>query len=99
MTNPWPTITFDTPIVRGTQSIEAVTLRKPTAGELRGCNLTDLLHMDVMALQTVLPRITTPSLTKVDVAGMDPADLLQMGTEVAGFLLPKAVKPEPSPAS
>jgi hypothetical protein len=97
MTN--PTITLDTPIQRGGQVIEQVSLRKPTAGELRGCNLTDLLQMDVNALQAVLPRITQPTLTKVDVAGMDPADLLQLGTEVAGFLLPKAARPEPSPAA
>jgi len=92
-------ITLDTPIQRGSETVTAVTLRKPAAGELRGCNLTDLLQMDVAALQTVLPRITTPPLTKVDVAGMDPADLLQLGTEVAGFLLPKAVRPEASPAA
>ena len=94
-----PTITLDTPIQRGTQTIEAVTLRKPAAGELRGCNLTDLLQMDVAARQHGLQRITTPALTKVDVAGMDPADLLQLGTEVAGFLLPKAVRPAASPAA
>lgn len=92
------TITLETPIQRGTQTIEAVTLRKPNAGELRGCHLFDLARMDVAALQTVLPRITQPMLTKVDVANMDPADLWQMGTEVSDFLLPKALK-EPSPAA
>jgi len=88
------TIVFDTPIQRGTETLPQVQLRKPTAGELRGLNLTDLLQMEVSALQTVLPRITLPTLTKADVAGMDPADLLQLATEVAGFLLPKAARPE-----
>jgi hypothetical protein len=92
-------INLDTPIVRGTETITAVTLRKPAAGELRGVALTDLLQMDVAALQTVLPRITSPALTKVDVANMDPADLVQMGSEVAGFLLPRAVRPEASPSA
>jgi hypothetical protein len=49
--------------------------------------------MDVGALLTVLPRITQPSLTVPEVAAMDPADLLQIGVEVAGFLLTKAQQP------
>ncbi|MBN3005593.1 phage tail assembly protein [Chromobacterium alkanivorans] len=88
------TITLDTPIKRGDETITILTLRKPAAGELRGCNLTDLLQMDVAALQRVLPRITTPTLTEQEVGRMDPADLLQLGTEVSGFLLPKGMKPE-----
>lgn len=91
-----PTITLDTPIKRGDQTITAVTLRKPAAGELRGVALADLLRMDVESLSNVLPRITTPTLTKQDVRGMDPADLLQLGTEVSGFLLPRASKLEAS---
>lgn len=87
------TITLDTPIKRGETSIESVEVRKPVSGELRGCNLTDLLQMDVVALTKVLPRITNPTLTEQEVARMDPADMLQMGTEVSGFLLPSRMKP------
>lgn len=85
-------ITLDNPIKRGEQVIDSVSLRKPNAGELRGLNLTDLLQLDVTALQTVIPRISNPALTTADVAGMDPADLVKIGTEVAGFLLPKSAK-------
>lgn len=91
-----PSITLDTPIKRGDQTITAVTLRKPASGELRGVALANLLSMDVESLSTVLPRITTPTLTKQDVHGMDPADLFQIGTQVAHFLLPKAAKLEAS---
>lgn len=84
------TITLDSPIKRGDQTIESITLRKPTAGELRGVPLMSLMQMDVAALTTVLPRITEPTLTTADVSGMDPADLVQCGVEVAGFLVPKA---------
>ena len=87
------TITLDTPIKRGETSIDSVEVRKPVSGELRGCNLTDLLQMDVVALTKVLPRITNPTLTEQEVARMDPADMLQMGTEVSGFLLPSRMKP------
>ncbi len=90
-------VDLDTPITRGNETITALTLRKPGAGELRGCSLVDLLRMDVGALITVLPRITTPALTEHDVRRMDPADLLQLGTKVSDFLLPKAAKGEESP--
>jgi hypothetical protein len=87
------TITLDTPVLRdGGPAITSVTLRKPKAGELRGVSLAQLLQLDVDALQTVLPRITSPILHKPDVAQMDPADLVQIGTVVAGFLLPKGSK-------
>jgi hypothetical protein len=84
------TITLEEPLQRGTQTITEVTVRKPKAGELRGTQLVNLLHMDVAALETVLPRITQPTLTKADVANLDPADLTQFGVEVSGFLLTRA---------
>jgi hypothetical protein len=84
------TITLEEPIERGAQTITHVTVRKPKSGELRGTQLVNLLHMDVAALEVVLPRITQPTLTKVDVANLDPADLTQFGVEVSGFLLTRA---------
>lgn len=86
------THTLDTPITRGTQTIDAVTLRKPTAGELRGTSLADLANLDVAALQKVLPRISTPTLTEHDIAQLDPADLVQLGGIFAGFLITKAAR-------
>lgn len=93
------TVTLDTPIKRGSEELAAVTLRKPAAGELRGVSLSDLLRMDVDALVTVVPRISAPALTSQDVRAMDPADLVQIGGAVAGFLLQKGLKPEPSPGA
>ncbi|NOK40826.1 phage tail assembly protein [Burkholderia thailandensis] len=86
------THTLDTPLVRGNQTIDAITLRKPKSGELRGVSLSDLVSLDVAALSKVLPRISTPMLTEADVANIDPADLVQLGGIFAGFLMPKAVK-------
>lgn len=88
------TIHLDTPIQRGEDKITELTLRKPTAGELRGISLANLVQMDVAATITILPRITTPPLTPQEVAALDPADLLQISTAVVGFLLPKAAKAE-----
>lgn len=83
-------ITLDTPIQRGDQKITSVALRKPGAGELRGLKMVDLLQMDVSALQALLPRISSPTLTPADVGAMDPADLLQFGTAVSLFFMTKA---------
>ena len=83
------TVTLDTPIQRGDTTITDVQLRKPKAGEMRGLNMADVLQMDVNALTKLLPRITTPILTEVEIGNMDPADLLQLGSEVAGFLMRK----------
>lgn len=83
------TVTLDTPIKRGTKEITEITLRKPTAGELRGVSLTAVCNFDVDALCKVLPRITEPTLATHEIYAMDPADLIQMGEKFAGFLAPK----------
>lgn len=92
------TIILDTPITRGEKTLSEIVVRKPDAGSLRGASLNDLLHMDVNALIVVLPRLTSPVLTAVEINRMDPADLLQLGGAVASFLLPKSAKVEVSPA-
>ncbi|BEP96256.1 phage tail assembly protein [Acidovorax sp. A79] len=83
-------IALDAPIQRGAQTITHVQVRKPNAGALRGLSLVEVLQMNVTALQTLLPRVTEPPLLKQEVALMDPADLVSLGTEVVGFLVPKA---------
>ena len=83
------TVTLDQPIQRNGQSVEAFTLRKPAAGELRGLSLVNLLQMDVESLATLLPRISSPTVHKPEVLAMDPADILAAGIVVAGFLQQK----------
>lgn len=86
------THTLDTPLTRGGQTITHVTLAKPAAGALRGTSLSDLVSLNVDALRKVLPRISTPTLTEMDVLALDPADLVALGGIFAGFLMPKALK-------
>lgn len=83
------TVSLQTPIARGDTSIATLQLRKPTAGELRGVKLLDLAQLDVQAVITVLPRISIPTLTDVEAAALDPADLMQCATEIGRFLLKK----------
>ena len=90
------TVILDTPIRRGTTSIDNITLRKPNSGELRGVSLSDLLQMDVNSLVKVVPRISNPTLTSIEVTSMDPADLFALGTKVCGFLLQKSMKTDAS---
>ncbi|MBB3141224.1 phage tail assembly protein [Halomonas organivorans] len=85
-------VELDTPIKRGEQTIESITLRKPRSGELRGVALTDVLQMQTDALIKLIPRLSAPSLTEPEVREMDPADLVQCGSEIAGFLLTKRAK-------
>ncbi len=85
-------VTLDTPIIRGKTTINMLTLRKPQSGELRGVQLIELLNMDVATLIKILPRITSPSITAPEAAGMDPADLLACGSKISAFLLQKSVK-------
>lgn len=92
LTNKPNTVTLDTPIKRGEQSITEITLRKPSSGELRGTTLNALVNLDVDALGKVLPRISTPTLTEYDVRELDPADLVQLGVAFADFLLPNRAR-------
>lgn len=84
------TVELETPIKRGDTEIKQVDVIKPTAGSLRGVRLADLCQSDVDALLTVLPRITSPSLTKPECNNLDPVDLISLGGKVIGFLQSKS---------
>lgn len=62
------------------------------ARSLRGIKLMDLLQMDVTSVSTLLPRITTPTLTPHDVTKLDPADIVSISTELLSFFLNKATR-------
>ncbi|RPE74633.1 phage tail assembly protein [Vulcaniibacterium tengchongense] len=93
------TVTLETPLVRGDQKIERITLRKPTAGELRGVAIADLIRSDVAALHVVLPRITSPTLTSHDVGQLDLPDLAALASEVVGFFMTRADRAALSPGA
>ena len=93
------TITLDVPLTIGDLKIETVKVRKPASGELRGLTMMALSQLDYAALETLLPRITVPPLEKTDIARLDPADFMQLGSEVMDFLLPKSAKETASPTT
>lgn len=85
-------VTLDTPLMRGEQKIEQVTLSKPNAGTLRGVSLAALAQSDVDALIKVLPRMTYPSLTEYEISRLDASDLLSFAGKVIGFLSPSSAR-------
>jgi len=85
------TVVLDTPIMRGKSEIKEVVLRKPQSGALRGTRLQAIMDMDVSAMMTIIPRISSPTLTPQEMAELDPADLTAMSVEVVTFLLKKSV--------
>ena len=87
-------VTLDYPIKRGDTEVKEITLRKPMAGQLRGVKLTELLSLDVGAVQMILPRITTPTMLPHEIAQLDPADITELGTKVAGFFVRKSIRAE-----
>ena len=54
------TVDLVEPIRRGERVIDALTLRKPKAGELRGLTLSDLIGLDIGTIIKVIPRISDP---------------------------------------
>ncbi|MHB7567412.1 phage tail assembly protein [Citrobacter braakii] len=85
------TVQLDTPVMRGKTQITEIVLRKPQSGALRGTRLQAIMDMDVGAMMTVIPRISTPMLTAQEMAELDPADLTALSVEVVTFLLKKSV--------
>lgn len=82
-------IPLDTPIQRGATTIDALRLRKPSAGELRGLKLQELLQADVNALIALLPRIAEPKITGPEAEALGLADLAAIGGVVMGFFMSK----------
>lgn len=85
-------ITLETPVKRGEQVIDQITLMKPNAGTLRGVSLASVANSDVDALIKVLPRVTAPSLTEQEVAALELPDLVALAGKVIGFLSPNSAQ-------
>lgn len=91
------TVPLSTPIKRNGGDIDALTLRKPAAGELRGLKLMDVMQMDVNAMGILLPRIAQPTITKADVDALELSDMVDLGVAVVGFFEATPKTPTPAP--
>ena len=70
------TLTLSKAISRDGKPVTAITLREPSAGELRGIKLFDLVQGNTGALVELLPRISTPALTKQEALGLSLRDTM-----------------------
>jgi len=67
------------------KTLEELTLRKPTAGELRGTKLARISEIDIDEFLKVLPRIAQPAVTEGQLVMLDPSDLMELANEFADF--------------
>lgn len=86
------TIDLDEPIMMGETKITQLVIRKPNVRALQGVKIADLLQGDVSAICTVLPKVSSPTLTKQQIEQLEPADLAQIGGVMMTFLQPKSVR-------
>lgn len=89
-------VPLEEPIIRGEQTLESISLRRPKSGELRGLSMIDIVQLKIDALHELLPRITNPPLTRAEVLNLSPHDLFSLATKVADFFLPKDQSSSPS---
>lgn len=80
-------VTLSVPVVRGETEITEISLTKPNVAALKGLKMFDVMQLDVDAYCQLLPRITTPSLTKADILNLDTADFTALCTETVGFFV------------
>ena len=71
----------------GNELVNDFEIRKPKAGELRGLKIFELVSMDVEALMVLLPRITSPAITRAQIYELDPSDILKFGSTVSNFFI------------
>ncbi|WP_313473123.1 phage tail assembly protein [Rouxiella badensis] len=90
------TITLGFPVVRGKTEIKEVTITEAMqqTGSLRGLKLYDVMTSDVDSLIKLLPRVTSPSLTEVEVSQLNVQDFSQLAAGIADFLAPSSVSSE-----
>lgn len=87
-------IPLEVPLMMGTLEIKSLEIRKPNVTALQGVKIADLLNGDVTAICTVIPRVSTPTLTKSQINQLEPSDLAEIGGALVLFLQPKSVRVE-----
>ncbi len=86
------TIDLDTPVKMGDLEIKQLEIRKPNVQALQGVKIADLLQGDVNSICTILPRISSPTLTKAEINQLEPSDIAQVAGVVMIFLQTKSVR-------
>ena len=85
-------VILENPILRGDQSISRIEIRKPNVGTLRNLSLQDVLKWDINATNTVLSRVTSPTLNVTELNNMDVSDYTSLAVELTNFLVSAKAK-------
>ncbi|WP_171532020.1 phage tail assembly protein [Acinetobacter defluvii] len=85
-------VELENPIIRGDQRFTTIQLRKPNVGTLRNLSLQDVLKWDVNATNTLLTRVTLPTLNLNEINEMDVSDYTSLAVELTNFLVSAKAK-------
>lgn len=85
-------VILENPILRGDQSLRRIEIRKPNVGMLRNLSLQDVLKWDINATNTVLSRVTSPTLNLAELNNMDVSDYTSLAVELTNFLVSAKAK-------
>ena len=86
------TAILENPIKRGDIQITEIQIRKPNVGTLRNLSLQDVLKWEINAVNTVLTRVTQPTLNVAELNAMDVADYTTLTVELTSFLVSAKAK-------
>lgn len=86
------TVALTSPLTRGGTTIPTINVRRPRTGELRGLSLQDIINTDIVAMLTLIPRVTEPPLTGDEANNLDPADFSEIAGTIRGFFMTKGEK-------
>ncbi|MFV1933643.1 phage tail assembly protein [Phaeobacter gallaeciensis] len=83
-------VTLSSPITIDGEKVTEITLRRPSPGELRGLSMVDILRMEVDAMFKLLPRITQPPLSPLQLSSeLAPEDFTELATKTLLFFAKK----------
>ncbi|MGR3435281.1 MAG: phage tail assembly protein [Shimia sp.] len=80
------TIKLSNPVSVDGKEINAVTLREPKGGDLRGTMLAPLMNGDFDQVAKVVPRISSPPLNAAHLEAMPAGDWSMLALTIVGFM-------------
>ena len=89
---PFQLVQLEVQIKRQGGDVTELKVMKPLGGDLRGLSLKNLVDMDAVSVQVLLPRITVPTLIQAEANSLDLVDLAVCAGVVYDFLHPMAVR-------
>lgn len=88
-------IELEEPIVSASGSVKELTIRKPSAGDLRrqkNINIGQLAMGEPAAVMSLLPSLVSPFLIDEEIDRLSSEDLGEIAGVIAGFFMTKAQK-------